>query len=522
VNLDIRGGCLHTRPKLAGQRATYSYMNSDPTIERPLPHSLEAERAILGAILLGGTHTDEAISHLQPSDFFLPHHRVLFRHMSLLRERGKPTNDIVLLYDSLAAMNELDASGGIAYVSQIPDGLPRVDNVEHYVDIVRGKAQLRQRAYAAEMILGMALSANGSASEVLRDIGNLSAQLREEVGQKRILNFRSGAEIALVTDEGIDWIVPGFLAKGAITELGAKVKTGKTTLIMSLVRAVADGSSFLGKTTLKTPTVYLTEQPVVSFRHAMQRADLLGRDDFHVLLHSDLRGMPWPGVAAAAASECKRVGAALLVVDTLPQFAGFRGDSENNSGDALTAMQPLQQAAADGIGTILIRHERKSGGDIGDSGRGSSAFAGAVDIVLSLRRPEGNSKKTLRVLQALSRFSETPPELLVELTENGYISLGEPQEAAVKGAKDSITAIASKSEVEALELKELTESAKVPRATAQRAVKELAEERILSRVGEGKRGSPFRYFLTENRFGPTSDVGGQKESVKETCPEARD
>src|ERR1700689_3865482 len=104
----------------------------------------------------------------------------------------------------------------------------------------------------------------------------------------------------------------------------------------------------------------------------MEKADLLGCDDFLVLLHSDTQGLPWGDVTAAAVGQCKRVGASLLVVDTLPQFAGLKGDSENNSGDALEAMLPLQHAAAAGIGTILSRHERKSGGEVGDSGRGSS------------------------------------------------------------------------------------------------------------------------------------------------------
>jgi AAA domain len=161
----------------------------------------------------------------------------------------------------------------------------------------------------------------------------------------------------MATGEQIEWIVPGFVARGAVTELGAKVKAGKTTLITKLVRAVADGLDFLSKPTLKTPTVYLTEQPIVSFRQAMDRAGLLGRADFRVLQHTDTRGIPWPEMIAAAVCECKRVGAMLLVIDTLPQFAGLKGDSENNSGDALTAMDPILQAAADGIGT-LTRHSK--------------------------------------------------------------------------------------------------------------------------------------------------------------------
>jgi hypothetical protein len=439
--------------------------------------------------------------------------------MMLLREQGRPTDDIVLLYESLQGAEELEAAGGIAYLSRITDGLPRVSNIAYYAGILKQKAELRRRLYIVEAIREKLLSANGNGERVLHEVAILSAPLREEAEQKGILRFRSGAEIAMATDEGIEWIVPGFVAKGAISELGAKVKAGKTTLITKLVRAAADGLDFLGRPTLKTPTVYLTEQPIVSFRQAMERAGLLGRDDFHLLLHSDTRGMAWPDVVAHAVPECKRIGARLLVVDTLPQFAGLKGDSENNSGDALAAMGPLLQAAAEGIGIILVRHERKSGGDVGDSGRGSSAFSGVVDIVLSLRRPEGNAKKTLRVLQALSRFSETPAELLVELTDRGYVSLGDPHEAAVKAAKDSILAVAPMSETEAADMKQLMESTDVPRATAQRAVKELVEEGALTKLGEGKKGKPFKFWQPENRFCPTSNVGGRKEDTEDPSAE---
>lgn len=487
-------------------------MNDTQNIERPLPHSLEAERAVLGSIFLGSPGVSEAIMQLESSDFFLTEHRIIYQHVSRVVEQGKPP-DTVLVLDSILTNGEIEAAGGAGYISQIADGMPRLNNLRFYVEILKVKAQLRKRAYTAHAIVEMALAANGNAAEVLNEIGILSAQLREEVGQKRILKFRSGAEIAMTTGEQIEWIVPGFVARGAVTELGAKVKAGKTTLITKLVRAVADGLDFLGKPTMKSPTVYLTEQPIVSFRQAMDRAGLLGRPDFHVLQHTDTRGLSWPEVVAAAVHECKRVGAMLLVIDTLPQFAGLKGDSENNSGDALTAMEPILQAAADGIGIILVRHERKSGGDIGDSGRGSSAFAGAVDMVLSLRRPEGNAKKTLRVLHALSRFSETPSEVLLELTDAGYISLGEPVEAALREAKESILSIAPDSEPDAVSIKELTKGANVPRATAQRAVKELTDEGAMGRVGEGKKGMPFLYFRNENRFSPTSNIEGQKERL---------
>ena len=495
------GGACRSRTSLEGPHLKNEFPQ--------LPANLDAERAILGAILLvdsGTAEVDEVLRLFDCSDFFLPQHRVIFHHMKRLREQGKPTNDMVVIRESLARTSELDQAGGIAYLSSIPDGLPKVTNLRHYIEIVRQKSLLRQRAYIAETILEKLLSANGDANEVFREVAALSASLREEVGQKRILNFRSGAAFAASTESKIEWIAPGYVAKGSITEVGAKVKVGKTTLILNLVGAALDGREFLERATAKTPTVYLTEQPAVSFRQAMERADLLGRNDFYLLLYSDTLGVSWSAVAGAAVEECKRVGAGLLIVDTLPQFAGLVGDSENNSGDALAAMEPLQRAAAEGIAVVIVRHERKSGGDVGDSGRGSSAFPGAVDVVLSLRRPEGNSKKTIRELHARSRFSETPAELLVELRENTYISLGDPHDAAVKAAKESILTVVPQTESEAVDLKTLIEGAKIPRATVQRAVDELLQEGKLARIGEGKRGKPFKYLIAEIHSCPTSDI----------------
>jgi hypothetical protein len=456
----------------------------------PLPHSPEAEVAYLGGILLGGEPDLEESSY-----FFLPFHRVIYRHILRLKNQCQPTNDLVLLVESIQASGELEAAGGAPYVAQLVDGLPKVSNLAHYADIIKGKAAIRDRLFLVESIHEKLANANGNAQEVLRVVAALAAPLTEEVGRNRILAFKTGADFAADATQPIEWIAQGLVAKGAITELGAKVKAGKTTLAMELVRSVLHGLPFLGLPTLKTPVVYLTEQPPVSFRQAMERAHLLSRDDFLVLAYNDTRRIGWPRVAAAAVRKCMHVGAWLLVVDTLSQFAELAGDRENNSGDALEAMGPLQSASANGIGIVVIRHERKSGGDVGDSGRGSSAFAGAVDIVLSLRKPEGNGPKTRRLLQSLSRFSETPSHLLIELREDGYVALGEPGETAVKDAKNAIFRIVPETEADAVDLKDLMDNAKISRQTAQRAIDELIRAGVLNRIGKGKKGKAFRYFM---------------------------
>ena len=151
-----------------------------------------------------------------------------------------------------------------------------------------------------------------------------------------------------------------------------------------------------------------------------------------------MRHLSWPAVVAAAADHAVRVGAGVLIVDTVSQFAGLRGDAENNSGDALAAVEPLQAAAARGHAIVASRHERKGGGEVGESGRGSSAFSGAVDIVVAIRRGEGQTKPTVRVLHTLSRFSETPDTLVIDLTDGGYVALGTEGTVAVLEAERAI------------------------------------------------------------------------------------
>jgi RecA-family ATPase len=211
--------------------------------------------------------------------------------------------------------------------------------------------------------------------------------------------------------------------------MSAKIKIGKTSTLMSACAAIVDGLPFLDQPTHKTKVLYLTEQPDTSFREAMERAGLLGREDFHVLSFADTRGIAWPDVVRAAVIHAKRIGAGLLVVDTLSQWAGLSGDSENDSGTAIEAMNPLQFAAAQGLAVIVVRHERKSGGEISDAGRGSSAFGGVVDVILSLRRCDGGTSNR-RVLQAVSRFHETPVSTVIELVENDFIAVGTPGETA--------------------------------------------------------------------------------------------
>jgi hypothetical protein len=326
----------------------------------------------------------------------------------------------------------------------------------------------------------------------------LSAHLGVGVRAESNFRFRTAAEIAQETSERPEFLIHGYVAPGAVTELVGKAKAaGKTTFVLHGIRRVLDGLPFLGTPTTRAPVVYLTEERPGTFREGLRRADLLGREDLHVLYWLETIGCPWPEVAAAAVAECQRVGARLLVVDTVSQFGGLRGDAENSAGEALLVLQPLQEAAAAGLAVVAIRHERKGGGEIGESGRGSSAFEGGVDIVVALRRAEGNAPSR-RVLYGLSRFDETPDELAIELTDMGYVSLGALSDVAAQDAERAILDLFPRTEAEALRLDDILAAAPTQkRATVQRVITRKSEQGVIARVGAGRRGDPYRYWRRE-------------------------
>ena len=330
-----------------------------------------------------------------------------------------------------------------------------------------------------------------------------SAATTVVVPAERILPFRTAAQVAAELPAATRWIAEGLAAAGSITELVGKAKAaGKTTLLHHLCAAVLDGRAFLGRPTTHTAVVYLTEERPATHREALRRAGLLHRPDLHLLYWHEVHAVPWPQLMAGVVPHCHAVGAGLLVVDTIAQWAGLRGDRENNSGDARAAVEPLQLAAATGLAVVSVRHERKGGGEVGASGRGSSAFEGAVDIVLALRRPEGHAGAGLRHLLALSRFDETPAELVVELTPHGYVPR-DSAAVAVDAAIEAVGAVLPGDEAAAVPLDEVL--ARVPatikRTSAQAALAALVELGGAARVGRGVKGDPYRYWRASTERG---------------------
>jgi replicative DNA helicase len=126
---------------------------------RGLPANVEAERSILGAILLENMAYNEAAEHLKPEDFSLDSHRRVFTRMVDLAESSRPI-DMITLVEELDRRKELEAIGDVGYISGLVDGVPDRPSIAYYVHIVKEKAQLRGLIAAAQVAVARALPAS--------------------------------------------------------------------------------------------------------------------------------------------------------------------------------------------------------------------------------------------------------------------------------------------------------------------------------------------------------------------------
>ena len=137
-----------------------------PAAERTLPHNLEAERSVLGAIIVHNDAFNVAAELIDSKDFFRDAHRRVFDTMVGLNERGQAI-DLVTLKDELVRSGHLEEVGGAAYIAALADGVPRSTNVEYYARIVKERATLRNLIGSANKIVGMAYRAEQDADTLL-------------------------------------------------------------------------------------------------------------------------------------------------------------------------------------------------------------------------------------------------------------------------------------------------------------------------------------------------------------------
>jgi replicative DNA helicase len=222
--------------------------------ERTLPHNLEAERSVLGAILVHNDAFNLAAQVIDAGDFFRDAHRRIFDKMVALNERNQAI-DFVTLKEELGRAGDLDAVGGPAYVASLADGVPRATNVEYYARIVKEKATLRNLIYAANKILTNAYEADQEPGLILDEaesaifavaddrlkagfvpmatlVKESFPKIEQLFEQKRLI---TGVPTGFVD---VDEMTRG-LQPGDLIIVAARPSMGKTSLVLNIAQYVA-------------------------------------------------------------------------------------------------------------------------------------------------------------------------------------------------------------------------------------------------------------------------------------------
>jgi replicative DNA helicase len=219
-----------------------------------LPANVEAERSILGAILLDNFAYNQAAEHLRVEDFSLDSHRRIYSRMVDLAETSRPI-DMITLIEELDRHKDLQPIGDVAYVSSLLHGVPDRPSIEHYVKIVRDKALLRGLIHAANTAIARASDQSDAAEEVLNDCEAAIFQLSEKrigrgfLGIQEIVRESFGSVDALLqrgqritglathyTD--LDEMTSG-LQRSDLIIIAARPSMGKTAFVMNIAENAA-------------------------------------------------------------------------------------------------------------------------------------------------------------------------------------------------------------------------------------------------------------------------------------------
>ena len=272
------------------------------------PQSVEAEQSVLGGLMLDGQAWDRIADKITADDFYRKEHRLIFTAIGALVEASSPA-DVITVSEWLEKNNELQNTGGLAYLASLANNTPSAANIGAYANIVRERAILRNLIHTATRISTGAYSPEGRSAADILDFAERSIFEISEQGAHRRGGF---APIKTLLTKAVDRIDTLFRSESAITGVSTGFKDlddmtsglqpgdlvivagrpsmGKTSLAMNIAENTAVGS--------KLPVaIFSMEMPGEQL--AMRMMASLGRINAHKVRTGKLEDDDWPRLTHA-------------------------------------------------------------------------------------------------------------------------------------------------------------------------------------------------------------------------------
>jgi replicative DNA helicase len=417
---------------------------TDYNLERGLPASIDAERSILGAILIDNIAYSQAAQVLKPDHFCLDSHRRIYNRMVDLQESNRPI-DLITLNEELQRHKEVEAIGGVAYISSLIDGVPDRPSIEHYVKIVRDKALLRELIHTANNAIARAVEQSEPAEEILdaaesaifqlsdarigRTFSGVQEIMRESFGSLDALYERGQRITGLETHfVDLDNLTSGLQPSDLII-IAARPSMGKTAFAMNIAENVATANrKSVGIFSLEMSRESLLLRMLCSHArvdsHKM-RTGFLPREDWNKLIraYGELAESPifiddTPGIGLMEMrAKARRLqqghGLDLIIVDYLQLMAAQSGRRYENRTQEVSAISRGLKALAKELRVPVValsqlsRAPESRGGDhrpqLSDL-RDEPDLDGLAELIIAKQRNGPTGKVNLAFVKRCTRF----------------------------------------------------------------------------------------------------------------------
>jgi replicative DNA helicase len=350
---------------------------SDIALERGLPANLDAERFVLGAILMDDALYIQVAGSLEAEDFSLEKHRRIFLRMGELYARGDRI-DRVTVANELMKQNQLESVDGITYLVSLDEGLPTLANLESYVGIVKDKAILRRIIFTSRNLIDRCIIGEEEPDQILASAEESLLKMGDARTSDALLNpkqildsFEGGINAFLDPSKRIKGLSTGFLKldemtgglhEGELVILAARPSMGKTALALNIAQHVAmfpEKKQTVAVFSLEMSRESLLTRMICAGARVDQqkfRAGYLNQDERRRLARTtsdlvqaplfidDTSGTHLMDIHAKLRRLKSEHGLSLVVVDYLQLMSG-RGRSENRNQEISTISRGLKLLA---------------------------------------------------------------------------------------------------------------------------------------------------------------------------------
>ena len=386
------------------------------------PHDLDAERAVVGALMSGAVVDGLASAH-----FYLPAHQLIFEAIEGLRAAGKPADPIAVA-DELRRRRQLTKLGGRGanYLHDCLAAIPAPAQAGYYAGIVRELAERRRIIENVTRVLQAAADPGVSLDDV--------RSLRSDTSDTSDSSVRGGGarviRLSEVEPERVEWLWPGYLPLGKLVILEGDPDMGKSVITVDLAARISTGSLMPdGAEPAKGAVLILSAEDGLADT-IRPRLDAAGVGDPAEVItitgipvtedgETAYRPVVLPHDLPAIEQVITRNGVVLVIVDVLVAYLGGEINTYRDQ-DVRRALHPLAaMAERAGCCVVLLRHHTKSGGQHAIyRGGGSIGIIGAARAGFMVGTDPADPSGQTRVLAPVkTNLAKRPRSLAYRLAE---------------------------------------------------------------------------------------------------------